>query len=198
MVDESGVQNTGPQNARWARPGRGRRARAQERLSEFEGRDDAFVMYFKERIYATFTGLAIVLVVWANGHAEADHAFFALVLGVLGITAAGFVSDVISHLAVHQEFPSGTELRILFQVAGGALGTVLVPGILLLLAWLEIMSVEAALRAALIVYIVTLAVVGWFAVRRSKLTWWKQALVLLALVVLALLVVLLQVLGHSV
>jgi hypothetical protein len=177
---------------------RGRHPRAQERLSEFEGRDDAFVMYFKERIYATFTGLAIVLVIWANGHAEADHALLALTLGVLGITVAGFVSDVISHLAVHQEFPGRTELGILLRVASGALGTVLVPGILLLLAWLEIMSVDAALRASIIVYIVTLAVVGWFAVRRSTLTWWKQALVLLGLVVLGLLVVLLQSLAHSV
>ncbi|WP_211368134.1 hypothetical protein [Microbacterium rhizomatis] len=176
----------------------GRKPRAQDRLAEFEGRDDAFVMYFKERVYATFTGLAIVLVVWASGHAEADHAFFALVLGVLGITAAGFVSDVISHLAVHQEFPSGTELRILFQVAGGALGTVLIPGILFVLAWVEVISVDAALRASLIVYIVTLAVVGWFAVRRSHLIWWKQLLVLLVLIALALLVVLLQALGHSV
>lgn len=177
---------------------RRRRRGSQDRLAEFEGRDDAFVMYFKERVYATFTGLAIVLVVWANGHAEADHAFFALVLGVLGITAAGFASDVISHLAVHQEFPSGTELRILFQVAGGALSTLLIPAVLLVLAWLEVIPIDAALRASLIVYIATLAVVGWFAVRRSKLSWWKQGLVLLVLVVLALLVVLLQVLGHSV
>ncbi|WP_375386455.1 hypothetical protein [uncultured Microbacterium sp.] len=177
---------------------RRRKGRAQDRLAEFEGTGDAFVMYFKERVYATFTGLAIVLVVWASGHAEADHAFFALVLGVLGITAAGFVSDVISHLAVHQEFPSRNELGLLFQVAGGALGTVLIPGILLVLAWVGVLPLETALIAAIGVYVVTLAVVGWFAVRRSKLTWWKQLLVLLALVVLALIVVFLQVLGHAV
>ncbi len=189
MVDEP---QAGPRGRR------GRRGRAQERLSEFEGRDDAFVMYFKERVYATFTGLAIVLVVWSDEHPEADHAFFALVLGVLGVTVAGFASDVISHLAVHQEFPTAKELGLLTQVAAGALGTVLTPAILIALAWLEVIPVDAALRATVIVYVVTLAVVGWFAVRRSKLTWWKQALVLLGLVLLALLVVVLQVLGHSV
>src|SRR4051812_19007114 len=102
---------------------RGRSARAQARLAQLEGREDAFVMYFKERVYATFTGLALVLVVMVNEHADAEHALFALLLGVLGITAAGFVSDVVSHLAMHREFPGRVDLAIMGSVAGGALGT---------------------------------------------------------------------------
>lgn len=177
---------------------RGRSARARKRMEELEGDDDAFVLYFKERIYATFTGLAIVLVVAANDHADAEHAVLALVFGVLGITAAGFVSDVISHLAVHQEFPTRVDMVILLRIAGGALGTMVTPVILLALAWAEVMSLDAALRAAMIVYIVTLAVIGWFAVRRSKLQWWKQVLVLLVLIALGLGVVALQTIAHSV
>lgn len=177
---------------------RGRSARARKRMEELEGDDDAFVLYFKERIYATFTGLAIVLVVAANDHADAEHAVLALVFGVLGITAAGFVSDVISHLAVHQEFPNRVDMVILLRIAGGALGTMVTPVILLALAWAEVMSLDAALRAAMIVYIVTLAVIGWFAVRRSKLQWWKQVLVLLVLIALGLGVVALQTIAHSV
>jgi hypothetical protein len=180
------------------RRGRGRSARAREALAGVEGREDAFVMYFKERVYATFTGLAIVLVVLANDHADAEHALFALLLGVLGITAAGFVSDMISHLAVHREFPERVDLIIMFRVAGGALGTVITPGILLLLAWMDVMSLTAALRAASIVYIVTLAVIGWFAVRRSRLEWWRQLIALGVLVALGLAVVGLQTLAHSI
>jgi hypothetical protein len=180
------------------RRGRGRSARAREALEGVEGHEDAFVMYFKERVYATFTGLAIVLVVLANDHADAEHALFALLLGVLGITAAGFVSDMISHLAVHREFPERVDLIIMFRVAGGALGTVITPGILLLLAWIDVMPLTAALRAASIVYIVTLAVIGWFAVRRSRLEWWRQLIALGVLVALGLAVVGLQTLAHSI
>ncbi|WP_434969482.1 hypothetical protein [Microbacterium sp. bgisy207] len=63
--------------------------------------------YLRERVYATFTGLAIVLVVSQADHADADHALLALLFGVLGITIAGLVSDVVSHLAVGGSSPTG-------------------------------------------------------------------------------------------
>ncbi len=174
---------------------RGRTARARKRLG-----DDApeFVEYFKERVYATFTGLAIVLVVTANDAHDAGHAALALLLGVVGITAAGFVSAVISHLAVHRDFPGHADLAVQWRIAGGALGTLVTPMFLLALAWLGVLSLPVALRAALVVYIVTLAVIGWFAVRRSRLDLWKQLLALTILVTLGLVVVLLQTLAHSV
>lgn len=172
-------------------------ARREERVNDFEGDMDAVALYFKERIYATFTGLAIVLVVGSAGHPDARHATLALVLGVLGIVVAGFVADVISHLAVHQHLPSGRDLRILLRISGGALSTVIVPGILVGLAWMGVMDLEAALTASAVVYVATLAVVGWFAVRRSMLVWWKQLVVLAGLVLLALLAVALQILAKS-
>lgn len=201
MVDEAGDESGAPL-ARAPEPSRSSRRRsrterAREQLEQVEG-GEAIVAYFKERVYATFTGLAIVLVVASGEHAEADHAFFALILGVVGITAAGFVSDVISHLSVHRAFPGRVDLIISTRIAGGALGTLLTPGILLLLAWLDVLPLEAALRAASIVYIATLAVIGWFAVRRSDLAWWKQVIALAILVALGLLVVGLQTLAHSI
>lgn len=174
------------------------RSRKQRSTEEFEGDEDAFVKYFKERVYATFTGLAIVLVVSASEHAEPDHAFLALMLGVLGITAAGFVSDIVSHLAVHRDFPNRGEFAVLARIAGGALGTLVTPGLLLLLAWLDVMDLEASLRVATIVYIVTLVVVGWLAVRRARLSWWQKLVGLGILLALGLLVVGLQTLAHSI
>lgn len=202
MVDEAGDESGAPlprtpEPSRSSRR-RSRTERAREQLEQVEGGEQAIVAYFKERVYATFTGLAIVLVVASGEHAEADHAFFALILGVVGITAAGFVSDVISHLSVHRAFPGRVDLIISTRIAGGALGTLLTPGILLLLAWLDVLPLEAALRAASIVYIATLAVIGWFAVRRSDLAWWKQMIALAILVALGLLVVGLQTLAHSI
>lgn len=183
-----------------ARPERShtRSERARNRIAELGGRENAFVMYFKERVYATFTGLALVLVVSNAEHPTPSRAFLVLALGVLGITAAGFVADVISHLAVHREFPEAMEWLILLRVAGGALGTAVTPLILIAVAWLDLWSIETALRVATIVYIVTLGVIGWFAVRRSKLAWWQQLVALGVLLVLGLAVIGLQTLAHSI
>jgi len=154
--------------------------------------------YLRERIYATFTGLAIVLVVTNSGHPEARHAFLALLLGVAGIVVAGLVAEILSHLLLHQNLPSRAEMRMLLRIAGGGLSTVVVPGILLLLALLDRMELEAALRASSIVYIVTLAVIGWLAVRRSQLKGWVRLAVLVGLVALGFAVLGLQILAKSV
>ncbi|WP_194396935.1 hypothetical protein [Microbacterium atlanticum] len=198
MADEPDASASESPPPRHAARRRTRSDRARERLAGLEGGEDSIVASLKERVYATFTGLAIVLVVASSDHPEPDHAFFALVLGVLGITAAGFVSDVISHLAVHGEFPRGDDLKIALLVSGGALGTVATPAILLFLALLEVMDLETALDAASVVYIVTLAVIGWSAVRRSRLQRRQQVLALIILVALGLLVILLQTLAHAI
>ena len=116
--------------------------------------------YLRERIYATFTGLAIILVIAGSDHEDADHALLALLFGVIGITIAGLVSDVVSHLAVEGEFPHGRDWIVLTRVAGGGLSTVAVPGGLLFLGWLEIIDLSTAISAAAIVYVVTLALIG--------------------------------------
>ena len=154
--------------------------------------------YLRERIYATFTGLAIVLVVAGSDHAAADHALLALLFGVIGITIAGFVSDVVSHLAVEGEFPHGADWVVLLRVAGGGLSTVVVPGGLMLLGWLEIIDLSTAISAAAIVYVVTLALIGWLAVRRSHARWWERVLALGILIGLGLLVIALQTLAKLV
>ena len=154
--------------------------------------------YLRERIYATFTGLAIVLVVAGSDHAAADHALLALLFGVIGITIAGFVSDVVSHLAVEGEFPHGADWVVLLRVAGGGLSTVVVPGGLMLLGWLEIIDLSTAISAAAIVYVVTLALIGWLTVRRSHARWWERVLALGILIGLGLLVIALQTLAKLV
>jgi hypothetical protein len=154
--------------------------------------------YLKERVYATFTGLAIVLVVSGNADHTASAALFALVIGVLGITLAGFVSDIIASLAVHRTLPDATEMRVMVQVAWGALATLVLPTILIVLGWVGVFSLDGALRAATIAYLVTLVVISYLAVRRAHLRWYTQLLALGMLVVLGALVVGLQTLAHSV
>ncbi len=170
--------------------------RARERMPE--GDAQSIAQYLKERIYATITGLAIVLVLFANAeHHDARDALFSLVIGVLGITAAGYLADVIAHIAVHSTMPSAREQRTLFRIALGGLSTVLTPVILIALAWLGAMQLETSLRVATIAYLVTLGVIGYGAVRRTSLSFWARWGVLGVLVGFGALVVALQVLAHS-
>ncbi|MFG6403091.1 hypothetical protein [Microbacterium sp. P04] len=180
--------------------GRGHRGARSGRPRDHASGADAVTVAsaLKERVYAAFTGLAIVLVTATSEHPEPDHAFLGLVLGVLGISIAGFAADVISHLAVHRSFPNRTEFGVMIAIAGSAVSTVFVPGIILALAWAGVFDLGGALRATMTVYIVTLAVIGWLAVRRSKLAWWVQLIALAMLLGLGLLVILLQTLAHSI
>lgn len=156
------------------------------------------VPYFRERLYATFTGLAIVRVVSGSEHVEPRHAFLALMFGVLGIVIAGTVSEIVAHLMVHRSVPHGAEFRVMFRAALGGLATAILPLLLIGAAWLGWMPIHLALRISAALYLVTLIGVGWLAVRRSTLGLGAKALVLVALAGLGVLVVLIQQLAKSV
>ena len=171
--------------------------RARERMPE--GDERSIAQYLKERIYATITGLAIVLVIGTNSeHHDARGALFSLVIGVVGITAAGYLADLIAHIAVHANLPTPAEQRILLRIALGGLSTVVTPAILLVLAWSGVMELDTSLNVSTIVYLVTLGLIGLGTVRRASIPWWTQLAVLAALVGFGALVVGVQVLAHSV
>ncbi|GAA1808136.1 hypothetical protein [Agromyces neolithicus] len=150
----------------------------------------------KERVYATFTGLAIVLVLRAHAPTPQD-ATYSLFIGVLGITVAGFAAEVIAHLAAHASFPDREEIGRMLRIAGGALASVGVPVVLLLCSWPGWISVETALAASTWVYLATLGLIAWAAVRRTALSWGQRLLALAALVLLGGIVIALQLLAHS-
>ena len=152
----------------------------------------------KERVYATFTGLAIVLVQYENvEHVSASRATLTLLVGIVAITAAGFVADVIAHLAVHATFPDRTGWGRMLRVSGTAIASAGVPLILLALAAFGVIELDGALRAASIVYLVTLGLIGFVAVRRTHVAWWKQLVALGSLLALGIGVILLQQLAHG-
>lgn len=161
------------------------------------GGEAGLVAYFKERVYASFTGLAIVMVVSQHPDDPA-HAFLALVLGVVGIVTAGFVADIVGHLAVHRRFSSAGEVVVPLRVALGALGTLVIPAAVVGAAWIGWMPPEVALAIAAWSYVLTLAVIGALVVRRAQLRWWQSLMAVGLLVALALLVLLLQTLAKSV
>ncbi|WP_438856130.1 hypothetical protein [Agromyces sp. M3QZ16-3] len=178
--------------------GSGRRSRLRRRRGLDDVPVEEMAEALKERVYATFTGLAIVLVQHENAdHISAGRATLTLLVGIVAITAAGFVADVISHLVVHADFPRGRELRRMLRVAASALGSASIPLVILVLAVLGVFELKGALFAASIVYIATLALIGYVAVRRSRLAWWEQVVALGLLVLLGLAVVGLQQLAHG-
>ncbi|MGI9824587.1 hypothetical protein [Agromyces sp. Marseille-Q5079] len=152
----------------------------------------------KERVYATFTGLAIVLVQVTNvDHLVAGRVAIELVVGILAITAAGLAADVISFLSVHARFPDGHEVRVMLRIAASALASAGVPVVVLVLAAIGLVELETALRIVSIVYVVTLGVIAYLGVRRTHAPWWKQFVALVALMAVGLSVVLIQLAAHG-
>ncbi|GAA2906732.1 hypothetical protein JOD62_001116 [Microbacterium keratanolyticum] len=152
----------------------------------------------KERIYATFTGLAIVLVQSANvDHTSAVRASITLLIGILAIAAAGFVADLLAHLAVSGTFPHGPELRRLLALTGTAIGSAMVPLLALLLAVLGWIELQTALAIAAVAYVGVLGLVGYVAVRRTRVSWWRQLIALGILIALGCIVIVIQQLAHG-
>ena len=156
------------------------------------------VPYLKERVYVTFIGLAVLLALSTHA-ADVDPltAAGSLLVAALGAGLAGLVSEVIAHLAVHTHLPDSAELRYLVRVSAGALATVALPVVVLLLAVAGLVPIEIALGIAIWVMALTLGAVGYIAVFRSRLTWWTKLAVFAALLLLGLVVIGVQLLAHG-
>ena len=156
------------------------------------------VPYLKERVYVTFIGLAVLLAL--NTHAadvEPLTAVGSLLVAALGAGLAGLVSEIVAHLAVHSHLPDAAELRYQVRVSGGALTTVALPVVVLLLAVAGLVPIEIALGIAIWLMALTLGAVGYIAVFRSRLAWWTKLAVFAALLLLGLLVIGVQLLAHG-
>ncbi|SMH28359.1 hypothetical protein SAMN06295885_0152 [Rathayibacter oskolensis] len=130
-------------------------------------------------MYAAFTGLAVVMIYAVDDHPDAGHALNSLIVSIIGISAAGFVAEIIAHQVAHAALPSGAEVRTMLQIAAGALASASFPVLALLAAVLGWLEPLAALRIAVGVYVVTLAGIALIAVARAGLSW-RQSLVSLA------------------
>jgi hypothetical protein len=152
----------------------------------------------KERIYITFTALAVVLTL--ASHSEGltpGRVATTLLIVVGGAVLAVFVADVVAHITVHRAMPTAAEARHMLAVSFGALGAVVLPMAFLGVAALGGWEVEQALRASTIALVATLAAVGYLAVRRLRIRWWQRLVVLFAEVALGVAVVGLELLAHS-
>lgn len=152
----------------------------------------------KERVYVTFTALAIVLALRSHAsETTAGEAATTLAIAVVGTLLAVFVADFVSHIAVHERMPDRAELRHMIGVTSSALGVLILPMIFLGLAGLDAWTVDGALLAASIALIASLVAVGFFAIRRVQLPIAQRLIVLLAEAVLGLAVIGLELFAHG-
>ncbi|MBW4043000.1 MAG: hypothetical protein HIU86_12915 [Acidobacteria bacterium] len=151
----------------------------------------------KERVYITFTALAVVLALRADVHHETvGSAAGTLTVAVIGTLLAVFVADVVAHITVHQALPTRAELRHMVAVVLGAGETLVLPLLIIGLAASGLLSLEVALTISMVILVVTLVAVGYLAVRRLRLPILQRLLVLLAEFALGLLVIALELLAH--
>lgn len=150
----------------------------------------------KERVYVTFTALALVLALRLHEEAAAE-ALVTLAIGVLGTLLAVFVADVVSHVAVHAALPDARELRNFAQTSFGALGVLVLPLVFLVLAVASFWEADTALRASSFALVSALVVIAFLAVRRVRLPAWQKLVVLFAEFILGVLVIALEFVAHG-
>ena len=152
----------------------------------------------KERVYIVFTSLAVVLAL--RGHADETTpaaAAATLSIVVIGSLLGIFVADLLSHLTVHSKLPTGEELHHMIAVSADGLGVLVTPLLLLLAAGLGLWSTAVALGWAVVVLVVSLAIVGYLAIRRLEIPFRHKVAIMCAEVVLSLLVIGLELLAHN-
>jgi hypothetical protein len=152
----------------------------------------------KERIYVTFTSLAVVLAL--SSHAEEASprsAATTLIITVGGTLLAVFVADLVAHITVHAAVPDADELRHMLEVSVGSLGVVVLPLIFIGLAGAGVWRIEGSLRASTIALAASLVVIGYLAARRVRLPLRQRLVILFAEFGLGVVVVLLELLAHG-
>ncbi len=150
----------------------------------------------KERIYITFSALAVTLALVADGHAGAGRTAITLTVAVVATLLAVFVADVVSHITVHAALPTSDEWRHMAAVSLGAVAVIVPPLILIGAAGIGLLELQTALYITVGVLVATLVVIGYLAVRRLTISIGGRLLVLLGEFVLGLLVVLLESVAH--
>ncbi|MEC5190850.1 MULTISPECIES: hypothetical protein [unclassified Arthrobacter] len=152
----------------------------------------------KERVYISFTSLAVVLALRSHADETTPGAAAAtLSIVVVGSLLGIFVADLLSHLTVHAKLPSGPELHHMIAVSTEALSVLVTPLLLLAAAGLGLWSTLVALQWSVAILVITLFVIGYLAIRRLKLPAHHKAVIVFAEVLLSLLVIGLELLAHN-
>jgi hypothetical protein len=152
----------------------------------------------RERVYVTFTGLAVLLAFGVNAEAADGWTIAsALLIGVVGAVLAGFFADVIAELAVGGRAPRAKAMAGYIGVSTSALATAVVPLAFLAAAGLGWIEVSTALVFAIGTMALGLAVIAFAAVARAELPWWAKLAVFVGELLFAAVVIVVKLLAHG-
>ncbi|WP_382304608.1 hypothetical protein [Herbiconiux sp. UC225_62] len=152
----------------------------------------------RERVYITFTGLAVLLAFGAHaGETDAWTIASALLIGVLGAVLAGFFADVIAELAVGGKAPRARAMIGYIGVSTSALTTAVVPLAFLAAAGIGWIDVTTGLVFAIGTMALGLAVIAFAAVARAELPWWAKLAVFVGELLFAAVVIVVKLLAHG-
>lgn len=180
------------------RPRRPERPERPDPATFTEDQKHLFAERLRERVYVTFASLAVILTLLTHAHGlGAGTAAASLTITAVGTVAAAWLAELIAHLAAHGGLPDREKLRAMTGTSWGALLTIVVPLLALAGAGRGWWEVTAALRVGVIALIVSLVLIAWLGIRRTKLPWPAQVLALGVLAVLAVGVVALKQLAHG-
>ncbi|PUB32075.1 hypothetical protein C8K30_101595 [Promicromonospora sp. AC04] len=157
-----------------------------------------FAEQLRERVYVSFAALAVILTLLT--HAEgltAGTAAGSVAITAVGTVAAAWLAELIAHLAAHGGFPDRTRLGTMTRTSADALLTLVLPLLALAAAGLGWWEVTTALRVGVGALIVSLVLITWLGIRRTKLPWPARILALGVLAALAVGVVALKLLAHG-
>lgn len=152
----------------------------------------------KERVYIIFTSLAVVLALRSHADQTTPAAAAAtLSIVVIGSLLGILVADLLSYLTVHSKLPTRDEFHHMIAVSVEGLGVLVTPLILLAAAGFGLWSTAVALGWAIAVLVVSLAVVGFLAIRRLAIPLHYKIVIMLGEVVLSLVVIGLELVAHN-
>ena len=163
-----------------------------------EDQKETLAEQLRERVYVTFAALAVILTLQAHAHGlSAGTAAASLTITAVGTVAAAWLAEFIAHLAAHGGFPDRAKVRAMTTTSRGALLTIVVPLLALAAAGRGWWEVTAALQVGVAALIVSLVLIAWLGIHRTKLPWPARLLALGVLAALAVGVVALKLIAHG-
>ncbi len=151
----------------------------------------------KERIYVTFTILAVLIALRTHDdHPSATAAIGTLVVAVAATVVAVYIADLLSHMIIHSRLPELAEHRRIILSTLGASTVALPPLACLAPAAFGLYEVGIGLSAGTAISVATVAAIGFLAVRKLALPRRQRFVILAAELVLVILVIALELLSH--
>jgi hypothetical protein len=151
----------------------------------------------KERIYVTFTALAVILTLRVHdAHPTTSAALRTLAVAVTSTVCAVYIADLLSHMVVHARVPGRPEHNRIVASTLGAGAAALPPLACIALSGTGVYGTSTGLLAATSITVVTLMAIGVMAVRELDVPRHHRIVILAGETLMAVVVLALGLLAH--